>query len=390
MMPLEGIRVVDLSRLAPGPFCSMLLADLAADVILVEEPPGISRFVDRDADDRARAFNALRRNKRSVVLNLKDQAGRKAFYRLVETADVLLEGFRPGVVNRLGVDYETLRQLNPRLVYCSLSGYGQYGPYADLVGHDINYISIGGALGIIGWPGSPPAIPLNLLADYAGGGLYAAFAILAALMGRQKTGRGQYVDIAMADGVLSLLTRAGGEFFAQGEVPRGGQHILAGSTPCYNVYETGDGRWLSIGCIEPYFWEKLCQVLGCPQFIAHQFNPDMFPEIFAFLREKFKTKSRDEWFQELRQAGDICVAPVYSLDEVFTDPHLQARDMVVEVEHPELGPVRQVGVAAKFSDTPGAVRWPGPGRGQHTEEVLLSLGYSPREIEDLRTAGAAV
>jgi crotonobetainyl-CoA:carnitine CoA-transferase CaiB-like acyl-CoA transferase len=390
MMPLKGIRVVDISRLAPGPYCSMLLGDLGADVILVEEPPGLGRFMDRDADDRARAFNALRRNKRSVVLNLKDEGARRAFYRLVETADVLLEGFRPGVVRRLGVDYETVTKLNPRLVYCSLTGYGQDGPYADLVGHDINYISMGGALGIIGWPGSPPAIPMNLLADYAGGGLYAAFSILAALMARQNTGRGQHVDIAMADGVLSLLTMAAGQFIGEGLVPRGGQHVLTGSTPYYNVYETADGRWLSIGCIEPYFWEKLCQVLGCPQFIPHQLDLDKFPEIFAFFREKFRTRKRDEWFQEMRQVGDICVAPVYSLDEVFTDPHVQARGMVADVAHPELGPLRQVGVAAKLSDTPGAVRWPGPGRGAHTEEVLLSLGYSAREVAALRAAGAIV
>ena len=390
MMALEGIRVVDLSRLAPGPYCTMLLADLGADVIIVEEPPGAGRFVDRDADDRARAFNALRRNKRSLVLNLKDETARRAFYRLVETADVLVEGFRPGVVNRLGVDYETLAKLNPRLVYCSLSGYGQNGPYVGLVGHDINYISIGGALGIIGWPGAPPAIPMNLVADYAGGGLYAAFAILAALMARQRTGRGQYVDMAMADGVLSLLSRAASDFFNEGAVPRGGQHILTGSTPYYNVYETADGRWLSIGCMEPYFWEKLCQVLGCPQFIPHQNHADKYPEIFAFFREKFKSRARDEWFREMSEAGDICVAPIYSLDEVFADPQVQAREMVVEVQHPQLGRVRQVGVAAKLSETPGAVRWPGPRRGEHTEEVLLGLGYSAQEIEGLRAAGAAV
>src|SRR3990170_6270035 len=200
MMPLEGIRVLDLTRLAPGPFCTMLLGDLGADVIIVEEPPGVGRRFDIGMSERAQAYNALGRNKRSVGLNLKEPRAQEAFLRMAEKADVVVEGFRPGVVKRLGVDYETVSARNPRIVYCSLSGYGQTGPYAMLVGHDINYISVGGALGGIGWPGSPPAIPMNIIADFAGGGLYAAFSILAAVIAREKTGRGQYVDVAMSDG----------------------------------------------------------------------------------------------------------------------------------------------------------------------------------------------
>ncbi|KPK47170.1 MAG: hypothetical protein AMJ77_03945, partial [Dehalococcoidia bacterium SM23_28_2] len=210
MLALEGIRVLDLSRLAPGPYCSMLLADLGADVVLVEEPAGAGgrsaeqaarRLLERDVSERAMAFDALRRNKRSIALDLKNEAARQVFYRLAETADVVLEGFRPGVMKRLGVDYDTLSGINHRIVYCSLSGYGQDGPYAGLVGHDINYIAIGGALGMIGWPDTPPAIPMNIIADFAGGGLYAAFAILAAIVARERTGNGQYIDMAMTDGV---------------------------------------------------------------------------------------------------------------------------------------------------------------------------------------------
>jgi crotonobetainyl-CoA:carnitine CoA-transferase CaiB-like acyl-CoA transferase len=396
MLALEGIRVLDLSRLAPGPYCSMLLADLGADVLLVEEPVATGgrpagqaarRLLERDISERAMVFNALSRNKRSIALNLKNEAGRQVLHRLAERADVLLEGFRPGVVKRLAADYDTLSRINPRIVYCSLSGYGQSGSYAGLVGHDINYISIGGALGMIGWPGMPPAIPMNIIADFAGGGLYAAFAILAAIIARERTGRGQYVDVAMTDGVISLLAGAVSQYFASGVAPRPGESFLNGAVPFYCVYETRDEKWLSIGCLEPGFWEALCRALGREDFIPYQMNADKHPEVFDYLRREFKTRTRDEWFEYLRQF-DICVGPVYSLDEVFNDPQVRAREMVVELEHPTVGKVQQVGVAAKLSETPGSVRSLAPGRGQHTEEVLLDLGYSRQQIRELRTEGA--
>jgi alpha-methylacyl-CoA racemase len=388
MMPLEGIRVLDLTRLAPGPFCTMLLGDLGADVIVVEEAPGAGRRFDVGMGERAQAFNALGRNKRSIGLNLKDDRARQVFYRLLEGADVVVEGFRPGVVKRLGVDYETVSARNPRVVYCSLSGYGQSGPYASLVGHDINYISIGGALGMIGWPGQPPTIPLNVIADFAGGGLYAAFAILAAVIARGKTGRGQHVDMAMSDGVTSLLTFLANLYFGSGHVMRRGEELLNGTAPFYNVYETADGGWLSIGCLEPWFWRELCQALGCEEYIPHQNNREKFPEMLDFLRRKFREKTRDEWFEELRQR-DICVAPVYSLDEVFADPHVRERGMIAELEHPQFGTVRQVGVGPKFSETPGSVRSTASRQGEHTEEILREAGYSEEEIAALVEAKAA-
>jgi len=388
MMPLEGIRVLDLTRLAPGPFCTMLLGDLGADVVVVEEPPGVGRRFDIGMSDRAQAFNALGRNKRSVGLNLKDARAQEAFLRMAEKADVVLEGFRPGVVKRLGVDYDTVSARNPRIVYCSLSGYGQTGPYANLVGHDINYISVGGALGAIGWPGTPPAIPLNLIADFAGGGLYAAFAILAAVIAREKTGRGQYVDMAMSDGVTSLLASTVSQYFSAGMVPKPGAEFLNGGIPPYTVYETSDGKWLSIGCLEPWFWAELCKALDCEDYIPHQQNREKFPEVFDYMRKKFKERTRDEWFEELRQ-HDICVAPVYAMDEVFEDPHVQARGMIAEVEHPEFGKVKQVGVGPKFSDTPGAVRSTSPKRGAHTDDLLRETGYSAEDVEELKAAGVA-
>ncbi len=388
MMPLEGIRILDLTRQAPGPYCTMLLGDLGADVVIVEEAPGAGRRMDMGMNERTQAFWALNRNKRSVGLNLKEPRAQEAFLRMAEKADVVIEGFRPGVVKRLGVDYDAVSARNPRAIYCSLSGYGQTGPYAGLVGHDINYISIGGALGVIGTAGSPPAIPMNIIADFAGGGLYAAFSILAAVIARGTTGRGQYVDVAMTDGVTSLLAFPASQYFAAGLVPKPGAEMLNGAYPAYSVYETADGKWLSIGCIEPWFWSELCKALDLEEYIPQQNNRERFPEIFEALRGRLQQKTRDEWFAELRQR-DICVGPIYAIDEVFEDPHVKARGMVVELQHPEFGAVRQVGVGPKFSDTPGAVRSMSPKRGAHTEEMLLEVGYSAAEVEDMKSAGVA-
>jgi crotonobetainyl-CoA:carnitine CoA-transferase CaiB-like acyl-CoA transferase len=383
-MPLTGIRVVDLSRYAPGPYCTMLMADLGADVVVVETPPGVGRRVDQEmgVSERSKAFLPMGRNKRSVALDLKDEAMRGAFFRLVDGADVVVEGFRPGVAARLGVDYEAVRRRSPRVVYCSLSGYGQSGPYADLPGHDLNYISLAGTLGAIGWPGQPPSIPLNILADFAGGGLFAAFSILAALLARRGTGLGQYIDMAMSDGVMSLACLAASDYFSSGTPPRPGEYFLNGAYPCYNVYATADDRWLSVACNEPWFWRNLCRVLGCEEYAEEQFNPEKFDEMFALLRRKFREKTRDEWFAELKDQ-EICVTPVYGLDEAMADPHNRARGMIAEVAHPEYGPIPQIGVAPKFSATPGRVRTPAPKPGEHTEEVLREAGLSEAEIARL-------
>ncbi len=388
MKALEQLRVIDLSRHAPGPFCTMLLADFGADVVVVEQPPGTGRKVEEElgVSERARVFNPVGRNKRSIALNLKNPKARDACLRLIGEADIVVEGFRPGVAKRLGVDYGAVREGNPGLIYCSVSGYGQDGPYADLVGHDLNYISLGGALGMTGWPGQPPAIPVNIIGDYAAGGLYAAFAVLAAVEARRATGKGQYIDMAMSDGVMSLANLAVCDYFTSGDPPRPGRYFLNGSLPCYNVYETADGRWLSIGCMEPWFWVKLCEQLGCEQFAQEQFNEQKFPEIFAFLRTRFKERTRDEWFATLRE-DDVCVTPVYDLDEAVADPHMRAREMLVELEHPEFGPVKQVGIAPKLSETPGSVRTLPSRSGAHTDQVLREAGFSKAEIEELTSDG---
>ncbi len=394
MMALEGVRVLDLSRLAPGPFCTMLLGDLGADVIVVEAPPEAlhgalspDQVIDPDSLERARAYNALGRNKRSIILDLRNEAARDVFYLLAKTADVVLEGFRPGVVKRLGADYETLRTVNPRLVYCSLSGFGQHGPYASRVGHDINYIALTGMLDMIGWKDQPPGIPLNVIADYAAGGLHAAYAILAALLARAKTGRGQFLDIAMSDGVLYLLAVALSQYFASGELNRRGEGMLTGGFPYYNVYQTSDGAWMSVGALEPHFFANLCHALDCDDLAPFQHDSSRRSELFDRFRARFLTKTGDEWTALFKDI-DACVAPVLSIDEAVADQHNRQRGMFIEVEHSTFGKLPQVGVATKLSETPGQLRSTAPRPGQHSDEVLSEIGLSATEIAALREAGA--
>jgi alpha-methylacyl-CoA racemase len=399
-MPLEGITVLDLTRLAPGPYCTMILADLGADVIKIEEPgPPTGRRAQQAAGlspvppprygvDRHSPYWALNRNKKSVGLDLKHDEARQIFYQLAERADVVVEEFRPGVAKRLGIDYDTLRQRNPRLIYCAVTGYGQSGPYKDLVGHDINYISMAGCLGMIGPHGGPPVIPHNIIADFAGGGMHGAIGVLAALMARERTGRGQFVDIAMTDGVYSMLVSHLSTYFATGMVPQRGETLLDGGAHYYNVYETKDGKWMSIGSIEPWFYANLCKALGREDLLPYEFaEREKREEIKQAFRDIFKTKRRDEWFDLLTQ-HDICVGRVYDLDETAGDPHLRARDMIVEVDHPEVGPVKQVGISVKLSDTPGQIRFLAAPLGTHTEEILTGLGYTPENIAQLRAEGA--
>ena len=388
MQPLQGIKVLDLSRLAPGPFCTMVLADLGADVLMIEAPQGATSHIPWASTQdpaRANALDPLRRNKRSLVLNLKDPRGQEIFRKLVPTVDVVVEGFRPGVMKRLGADYETLNQLNPRVILCSVTGYGQTGPYADQVGHDINYISIAGMLGTIGWPETPPAIPLNILGDFAGGGLHGALAVMAAIIARQTTGRGQHVDVAMTDGVMYLMATWIKNVMAGDHPPQRGATLLSGTVPQYNVYETQDGKWLSIGALETKFWENLCRVMETPQYASRPMDPTMFKEAHGIFAAQFKTKTRDAWMK-LLMSVEICAAPVYDLAEAMQDPHNIARGMVAELQHPTAGTIRQVGIAPKFSDTPGAVRKLAPLEGEHTLSVLSGLGYTPDEIDTLRKA----
>lgn len=397
MLALEGIKVLDLTWQGPGPYCTMILGDLGAGVVRIGPPSAAgARQVDRKLDEKSVAFQAVNRNKSSILLNLKTEKGKAIFYRLVEKADVLVEAFRPSVTQRLGIDYPSLRKINHKIVYCSISGYGQDGPYRDLPGHDINYISMAGVLDAIGEAARAPAIPLNLIADYGAGAKDAVIGIITSILARDKTGKGQHIDISLTDSVISLLTDSILDYyFESGEGIRRGTHPLNGGFPYYNVYETKDGKFISLGCIEPWLWERFCRVIGKEDFIPFCFKLEHYlhvpedkewGEILSYLRRLFLTRTRDEWFDFLSQ-NDISVGKVRSLDEVFADKQVLARRMVIEVEHPDGSKPRQVGIAIKLSDTPGTVRSLPPLPGQHTESILSELGYSPDVIEELRRQG---
>ena len=395
--PLTGIKLIDLTKLAPGPHCTMILGDLGADIIKVEEPgaptgrraeqAGATGKVGRVVGFGSVPTNALARNKKSIGLNLKTEPGREIYFKLAQSADVIVEEFRPGVAKRLGIDYETLAARNPRLVYCAVTGFGQTGPFKNYVGHDLNYIATAGALSMIGRKDQPPSIPLNLLADYAGGGMHAAIGVLAALLARHQTGRGQYVDIAMLDGTMLLIAQALSTYFTNGKIPTRGYTSMDGAAPYYNLYETRDGKIITIGSVEPWFYANLCRALGCEQYITDQNNHSKWTEMLERFAAIFKTRTRDEWFDYLSQS-DICVGKMLTLDELEHDPQIRARNMIVEVETPTGEKVKQVGISVKLSDTPGSIRSLAPKLGQHTDEVLGGLGYAQAEIDRWRADGA--
>lgn len=398
MLALEGVKILDLSRVPPGAFCTMILGDMGADVLKIETP-GFTEFVQSSVSQeehiRETAYDALNRNKKSIVLNLKTVKGCEVFHQLAEQSDVIVEGFRPGVAQRLGIDYDTIKKLNPKIIYCSLTGYGQDGPYRTFPGHDINYISFAGVLGSIGPREGHPVIPLNLIADFAGASLYGAIGILTALLARKKTRKGQYLDIAFTDGALALMTFFSSSYFLNGVTMKRGETVLHGAYPYYGIYQTKDGEYISLGCIEQHFWENLCRLLGREDYIPYHFAPEHFvqkaedkkwEEINAFLSETFLTKTRDEWFELLIQ-HDIPSGKVYTLGEAFTDPQVLHRQMVIEVDDPTLGKIKQVGIAPKLSDTPGNVRSLSPLLGEHTDEILQGIGFNQGEIESLRKEG---
>jgi alpha-methylacyl-CoA racemase len=387
---LDGIKILELARVPPAELPGMMFADMGAEVLKIETPP------ERPEDDewqRRAVFAYVNRNKRSLALNLKAAEGQAILKRLAATADVLIEGFRPGVMKRLGADYETIKAVNPRIVYCSLSGFGQNGPYRDYPAHDMNYLSLAGILGLIGEPDRKPQIPLNIIADYAGASMHGALGVMFALFARERTGRGQHVDVSYLDTSVALLAATPNMrfFFSDGLAPRRGGGFLGGSYPYYAVYETKDDRLLTIGCTEPWLWENFCKAIGRPDFARFARKPDQFvraanaEEVQAReeIQKIIRTRTRDEWFEILVKA-DVCVGKVYDPEEMVTDPQVQARDMLVDVEHPVHGKVREFGIPIKLSETPGSVRQAGPYTGEHSDEVLRELGLGAEEIKALR------
>jgi crotonobetainyl-CoA:carnitine CoA-transferase CaiB-like acyl-CoA transferase len=370
MGALDGITVIDLSRLLPGPYCSMILADHGARVISIESRQFIADGL---------FFNTVNRNKEHMTLNLKTDEGRQIFFQLVEKADVILEGFRPGVVNRLGVDYQSVQKEKPDIIYCSISGYGQTGAFVDRVGHDVNYLSKSGALDLIGEPDRPPSIPGIQIADIGGGAMNAAIGILLALFAREKTGRGQFIDISMTDGVVGFLPAA--LYFQQltGQDPRRADAMLSHRYACYNTYETADGRHLSIGAVENRFWKRLCDHLGVPEYAALQYDDARRREIIEFMRATFKKKTLAEWDQELAHL-EICWGRIQTLSEVIADPLFREREMILEVPGASGEKQTAIGVPVKLSDTPGSVRSAAVDFGASTSAILKELGYSEEKI----------
>jgi crotonobetainyl-CoA:carnitine CoA-transferase CaiB-like acyl-CoA transferase len=378
---LDGIKVLEMARVPPAELPGMFLADMGAEVLKIETPPD----EPEDAQSRRRAaFAYVNRNKRSLALNMKAPEGQAIFRKLAATADVIVEGFRPGVMKRLGGDYETLSAANPRLVYCSLSGFGHNGPYRDYPAHDGNYLSLAGVLNLIGEPDRKPIFPLNLVADYG---------IMLALFARERTGRGQHVDVSYLDTSLALLAATPNMrfYWSDGMAPKRGEGFLGGSYPYYAVYETKDRKYLTIGCTEPWLWENFCKAINRPDFVKFARRPDQFvraanaeevkcrEEIEALIR----TRTRDDWYDFLVKA-DVCVGKVYEPEEMVADPQIQARDMIVEMRHPVHGAVKQFGQPIKLSATPGTIRAVAPHTGEHTDQVLGELGLGAADIAALR------
>lgn len=376
--PLLGLRILDLTRLLPGPLGTMLMADMGADVIKIEDPnaPDYVRVYPPHVNGESANYMALNRSKRSVLLDYQTPDGRDQFLDLVKTADVVVEQFRPGHLDRLGIGYAAGRAVNSRIIYVSVTGFGQTGPYAHLAGHDLNYIALAGVLNLtgespdaIGQP-TPPTIPGVQLADIAGGSYGCVMATLAAVYARERTGEGQHVDVSMTDAVMPLLSVAYAGH-AGGQSPERGTMPLSGGLPNYGVYRCNNGNYVALGTLEPKFWQKFCTLIDKPDWLSFLLptQPTQLDGFRAQIQTVFGEKSRDEWTR-FGLEHDILITPVNTLDDLETDPHLMARQMIVTQEHPVAGPFRSIGVPLKFLGTPAHPAWPAPTLGEDTDDVL--------------------
>ena len=390
--PLSGIRILDLTRLLPGAYASQMMADFGADVIKVEEPGtgDYGRFMPpHGPGGMSLFFVATNRNKRSITLNLKTEQGCAIFQRMVRQADVVLESFRPGVMERLGIGYEQLKELHPGIIYCAISGYGQDGPYRLRAGHDLNYAGYAGLLHYNRGPHGEPAMPPTQLGDLAGGSYMAIIGILAALVGRGQTSVGRKIDVSMTEGVISLLPLVTASYMNTGKAPRPGHSTLDGGLPCYNIYETKDGKHITLAALEPKFWHTFCTHVGHLELLPFHMpvGPGEREQAMDMLRAIFKTKTRDEWVAELGET-DACIGPVYSIDEALNDPHAQSRGTSIS-SGAGAETFQTLPSFPRISENEQEQRYAPPTIGEHTNELLHEAGYSDEEIAQF-TAGGAI
>lgn len=387
-LPLDGLVILDLTRLQPGPLCTMLLGDYGAEVIKIEDLKAgdLTRSVGRIFEGSGSLFRQLNRNKKSLALNLKTDQGREVVMKLATRADVLVESFRPGVMERLGLSYEKIRSVNKRLIYASLTGYGQEGSYRDRAGHDINYMALSGLLELNAEKGDLPEVPAFQLADIAGGTLMALNGIMIALYQRQQSGQGTYVDISITHGLLPCLALAAAALNSGDETAKRGRGHITGGYGCYNVYETGDGKYFSLGALEPVFWQRFCEAVGKPRWIPRQFDQEGREELINEVRSLFKTKTRRQW-EEIFADLDACCEPVLDLEEVIEHPLNREGRNWIKFKNSEGETEITPGFPLLFTGWPGELRLPPPQHGRHTKDILQSLGYSKSAIADLESNG---
>jgi len=387
-MPLEGLRVIDLTRLLPGPLCAMLMGDYGAEVIKVEDTDAgdPTRFVGVPINGCGSFFRQLNRNKRSLALNLKTEEGREIIKMLVAGADVLIEGFRPGVMAKLGLAYATLKMINPGLIYASISGYGQKGSYSLRAGHDLNYTALTGLLDLSAADGKSPAMPAIQIADIAAGSLMAVNGIMFALYQKEKCGKGAHVDLAMTRGQLPLLAFAASAPAIDSTLPRRGSGHITGAFACYNIYRTADNKYMSLGALEPVFWKNFCDTVGMPQWVDKQFDTEIRQELIRQVSEIFSSKARAEWCSVFA-AADACCEPVLNLDEASSHPLSIENSYWLENQLADGTVEKLIGFPLLFSDQPGSLRQQAPQHGEHNAEILKEIGYSEDQIDQLRQKG---